>query len=122
DYRQSALRDAALVDAGASSVVAARIEIGGRCLGAVAALRCDERNPLEPADLRLLLLAAGQLGLVLTAHAARGDHAGALHRATRVAEAVVASGGALTLDGALAAVVDGACRVAGAPLAALLLA
>jgi GAF domain-containing protein len=39
-----------------------------------------------------------------------------------VADAVVACGGALTLDGALAAAVDGARQVAGAPLAALLLA
>jgi GAF domain-containing protein len=102
------------------SAAAAPIESDGRCLGAVAALRLGGRQPLGEHELRVLRLAADQLGLALAARAARTDHAGALRRATLVAEAVVSCGGALTLDGSLASVVDGACQVADAPFAAVL--
>jgi GAF domain-containing protein len=122
DYAGSPLREPGLARAGVTSVAAAPIESEGRCLGAVAALRLDDGPPLDRQQLRLLRLAADQLGLALAARAARSDHAGALRRATRVAEAVVACGGALTLDGSLAAVADGARDVADAPFTAVLLA
>ena len=104
------------------SAAAAPIESEDRCLGAVAALRLGEGQPLGEHELAVLRLAADQLGLALAARAARADHAGALRRATLVAEAVVSCGGALTLDGSLASVVDGACEVADAPFAAVLVA
>jgi GAF domain-containing protein len=121
-YASAPERDPELARAGVASAAAVPIEAEGRCLGAVAALRVGDGPPLGADELAVLRLAASQLGLALATRAARSDHAGALRRAAQVAGAVVACGGALTLDGSLAAVVEGAREVADAPVAALILA
>jgi HD-GYP domain-containing protein (c-di-GMP phosphodiesterase class II) len=114
------LRGSPLVPRG-SSLAAAPVELGSARLGALGVVRADG-TPFDQSELDLLALGASTLALTLVAIAGREDRERSIERETLLVSTLADTAMASNVQLALEQVVEGARRIASAPLVAILLA